>query len=73
MKKLLILLFLISGSSLYSQNLTTVYVDRCTGAASVFTVPMNGQTTVAFYNRARTFTAQHFQRGELQAWLEETY
>ena len=73
MKKLLILLFLISSSSLYSQNLTTVYIDRCTGAATVFTVPMNGQTTVAFYNRARTFTSQQFQSGELQAWLEETY
>ena len=73
MKKLLLILFLVGFSNLYSQNLIQTYVDRCTGAVSVFTVPMNGQTTVVFYNKSRTFTSQQFQTGELQAWLEETY
>lgn len=57
----------------HSQALVQTYTDRCTGQVSVFTVPMNGQTVVAFYNRSRTFTAQEFQNGTLQAWLEETY
>ena len=73
MRKLLTILFLVGFSNLYSQSLIQTYVDRCTGAVNVFTVPMNGQTTVVFYNKSRTFTSQQFQNGELQAWLEETY
>lgn len=57
----------------YSQALVQTYVDRCTGAVSTFTVPMNGQTVVTFYNKSRVFTAQEFQDGTLQAWLESTY
>ena len=56
-----------------SQTLIQTYTDRCTGATQVFTVPMNGTTVVAFYNRSKTFTSQDFQDGTLQAWLEETY
>ena len=57
----------------HSQALVQTYTDRCTGQVRVFSVPMNGSTVVAFYNRSRTFTAQEFQNGTLQAWLEETY
>ena len=57
----------------HSQALVQTYVDRCTGQVHVFTVPMNGATSVAFYNKSRTFTAAQFQNGELQAWLEQTY
>jgi len=56
-----------------AQALIQTYTDRCTGVTQVFTVPMNGQTVVTFYNKSRTFTAQDFQNGTLQAWLEETY
>ena len=73
MKRLLFLLFLISCSSLYSQNLIQTYVDRCTGEVKVMSVPMNGSTVVAYYNRSRVFTASDFQNGTLQSWLEETY
>ena len=73
MKKLLITIFLLLGNVIYSQNLIQTYVDRCTGIVNVFTVPMNGSTTVAFYNRSRTFTSTDFQNGNLQSWLEETY
>jgi hypothetical protein len=73
MRKLLLILFLVGFSNLYSQNLVQTFVDRCTGETKIFTVPMNGQSTVVFYNKSRTFTAQQFQNGELQAWLEETY
>ena len=57
----------------YSQSLVQTYVDRCTNQTYVFSVPMNGTTVVAFYNKSRTFTAQQFTNGELKAWLEETY
>jgi len=57
----------------YSQALVQTYVDRCTGQVHVFTVPMNGATAIAFYNKSRTFTAAQFQNGELQTWLEQTY
>lgn len=56
-----------------SQSLIQTYVDRCTGQVNVFAVPMNGQATIVFYNRAKTFTSQQFQNGNLQSWLEETY
>lgn len=57
----------------YSQSLVQTYTDRCTGQTYVFSVPMNGTAVVAFYNKSRTFTAQQFTNGELEAWLEETY
>ena len=73
-KLLLVLLFTAMGMfEGHSQALVQTYVDRCTGQVSVFTVPMNGQTVVAFYNKSRTFTAAQFQNGELQSWLEETW
>ena len=73
MKKLLVVLFLFLGNFIYSQNLIQTYVDRCTGAVTVFSVPMNGQTAVTFYNKSRVFSAAEFQNGTLQAWLEETW
>ena len=75
MRKLLFFIVLTAmgmGKGL-SQSLIQTYVDRCTGEVKVFTVPMNGQATVVFYNKAKTFTSSQFQNGELQAWLEETY
>lgn len=57
----------------YSQSLVQTYTDRCTGQTYAFSVPMNGTAVVAFYNKSRTFTAQQFTNGELEAWLEETY
>jgi hypothetical protein len=57
----------------YSQSLVQTYTDRCTGQTYVFSVPMEGVTVVAFYNKSRTFTAQQFTNGELKVWLEETY
>ena len=75
MNKLLLVLFFTAMGMFegLSQALVQTYVDRCTGQVNVFTVPMNGQTVVAFYNRSRRFTSQDFQDGTLHAWLEETY
>jgi len=75
MKKLLLVIVLTAMGMFkgHSQALVQTYVDRCTGAVNVFSVPMNGSTVVAYYNRSRVFTAQEFSNGSLQAWLEETY
>jgi len=75
MKRLLLFIVITAmgmGQGL-AQALIQTYTDRCTGQVHVFTVPMNGQTVVAFYNKSKTFTAAQFTNGELQAWLEETY
>ena len=75
MRKLLFVLFFTAMGMFkgQSQALVQTYIDRCTGQVSVFSVPMNGSTVVAFYNKSRVFTSQDFQNGTLQAWLEETY
>ena len=75
MKKLLFFIVLTAMGMFkgHSQALVQTYLDRCTGQVRVFSVPMNGSTVVAFYDRSRVFTAQEFQNGTLQAWLEETY
>ena len=75
MKRLLFLIVITAMGMFkgHSQALVQTYTDRCTGQVSVFAVPIDGQTVVAFYNRSRTFTAQDFQNGTLQSWLEETY
>ena len=75
MKKLLFFIVLTAMGMFkgHSQALVQTYMDRCTGQVRVFSVPMNGSTVVAFYDRSRVFTAQEFSNGSLQAWLEETY
>ena len=74
MKKFILLLLLITAwNKSYSQAVIQTYTDRCTNVVYTFTVPFNGQTVVAFYNRSQVFTAADFTNGTLQAWLEETY
>lgn len=74
MKRIFFILFLLLGFyEAQSQAIVQTYVDRCTGQVYVFTVPMNGQTVIAFYNRSQVFTSDDFTNGALQAWLEQTY
>lgn len=73
MKRLLFIFVLLAFTKSYSQQIVQTYVDRCTGVVYTFSVPINGQTVVVFYNRSQTFTAQQFTNGTLQAWLEQTY
>lgn len=75
MRKLLLVLFftamgMFEGSA---QSLIQTYTDRCTGATTVFSVPLNGSTVVTFYNKSRNVSAQDIYNGSFQAWLEETY
>ena len=53
--------------------LTSVYVDRCSGEAKVFSIPMNGSTVITFYDQSKVVTAEDFRNGTLQSWLESVY
>ena len=57
MKWIVLLLFPISA---FSQILTQTFYDRCTGQVKTVQIQMQGTTTVAFYNKVRTFTANDF-------------
>ena len=57
-----------------TQNISQVYIDRCTNETKVVTANfVNGSATVAFYNRVKTFTWAEYTNGTLKAWLDETY
>ena len=73
LRKLLIISVLLLGVKLQAQTLIHSYTDRCSGETKVFSVPMNGQTVIAFYDQSRVFTSQDFQNGILQSWLESVY
>jgi hypothetical protein len=49
------------------------FSDRCTGEIKTVTIQMQGYTTVSFYNRTKTFTANDFYSGALRTWMEQTY
>lgn len=68
-----IVIFLFFTSGLYSQTLIQTFSDRCTGEVKTVQIQMTGFTTVAFYNRTKTFTAQDFYSGALQKWMADTY
>ena len=71
MKKIIILLLF--SSSIYSQTLVQAFADRCTGEIKTVSIKMEGYTTVSFYNRTKTFTANDFYSGALRTWMEQTY
>jgi len=71
MKKIIILLLF--SSSIYSQTLVQAFADRCTGEIKRVSIQMEGYTTVSFYNRTKTFTANDFYSGALRTWMEQTY
>ena len=74
MKKLLIFLVLVGFTQLsFSQSLIQTFTDRCTGATQVFSIAMQGPTTIVFYNKSKVFNAGDVSSGVFQAWLEETY
>lgn len=73
MKKILIILFLICFSTTFSQSLIQTYVDRCTGEVKVFTIALNGNTTIVFYDKTKTITADDVKSGVFKNWLESVY
>lgn len=79
LRKLLIISMLCFGYVAKAQlvpsgvSLTSVYVDRCSGEAKVFSIPMNGSTVITFYDQSKVVTAEDFRNGTLQSWLESVY
>jgi len=56
----------------YSQTLTQVFVDPCSGKITTVVVPLaNGKTTVVYRGQYRVVTANDITTGALQAWINE--
>jgi hypothetical protein len=56
----------------YSQILTQVFVDPCSGKVTTVVVPLaNGKTTVVYRGQYRVVTANDITTGALQAWINE--
>ena len=56
----------------YSQTLTQVFVDPCSGKITTVVVPiLNGRTTVVYRGQYRVVTANDITSGALQAWINE--
>jgi hypothetical protein len=73
MKRLLLLLFILIATSAKAQVLVTTFVDPCTKEIKLITVPLVGSTTVALYNKTKTFTAADVQSGVLYQWISDAY
>jgi hypothetical protein len=73
MKRLLLLLFILIGASAKAQVLTTTFIDPCTKEVKLITVPLVGSTTVALYNKTKTFTAADVTSGALYQWIADAY
>jgi hypothetical protein len=73
MKRLLLLLFILIATSAKAQVLVTTFVDPCTKEIKLITVPLVGSTTVALYNKTKTFTAADVQSGVLYQWVSDAY
>jgi hypothetical protein len=56
----------------YSQTLTQVFADPCSGKITTVVVPiLNGRTTVVYRGQYRVVTANDITSGALQAWINE--
>lgn len=72
MKRFIFALILILSVQLcgYSQTLTQVFVDPCSGKITTVVVPiLNGKTTVVYRGQSRIVTANDITSGALQAWI----
>ena len=56
----------------YSQTLTQVFVDPCSGKVTTVVVPLaNGKTTVVYRGQYKVVTANDITSGALQAWIND--
>lgn len=56
----------------YSQTLTQVFVDPCSGKITTVVVPiLNGKTTVVYRGQYKVVTANDITSGALQAWIND--
>ena len=71
-------LFFISFFVLFSQNIKAqvsvqTFIDPCTKEVTLFTVPLQGGTTIFFLNKSRYFTAADVASGVFSSWVNQTY
>jgi hypothetical protein len=57
----------------YAQVSTTTFIDPCTKEVTLFTVPLQGGTTIFFLNQSRYFTAADVTSGAFNAWINQVY
>ena len=71
-------LFFVSFFVLFSQNVKAqvsvqTFIDPCTQEVTLFTVPLQGGTTIFFLNKSRYFTAADVASGVFSSWVNQTY
>jgi hypothetical protein len=70
--KLLILSIFISVIS-YGQVLTSTFVDPCSKKVTIFVIPLQGGTTLAFMGKSKFFTASDVRSGAFSTWINQVY
>jgi hypothetical protein len=71
-------LFFVSFFVLFSQNVKAqvsvqTFIDPCTKEVTLFTVPLQGGTTIFFLNKSQYFTAADVTSGVFSSWVNQTY
>ena len=71
-------LFFVSFFVLFSQNVKAqvsvqTFIDPCTKEVTLFTVPLQGGTTIFFLNKSQYFTAADVASGVFSSWVNQTY
>ena len=61
------------NSKVDAQVLTTTFVDPCTKQVTIFSLPIQGNTTIYFFGQSRTFTAADVASGEFASWTNQVY
>lgn len=55
------------------QNVVYTFIDPCTKAVTNFSIPIQGGTTIYFYGRSASFTAQDVASGSFASWVNQAY
>lgn len=65
-------IFLLSFKS-EGQSVVYTFIDPCTKEVTNFSIPIQGGTTVYFYGRSASFTAQDVASGAFASWVNQAY
>ena len=56
-----------------AQNVVYTFIDPCTKEVTNFSIPIQGGTTIYFYGRSASFTAQDVASGVFASWVNQAY
>lgn len=56
-----------------AQNVVYQFVDPCTKEITNFSIPIQGGTTIYFYGKSASFTAQDVASGAFATWVNQAY